>query len=466
MDPIFEDQREEKEGMVRTDSGLAEGREGGGFKAGVGRVRGGGQGLEEKAEEEDDRKPAASGSGGGDGNKRGLLSLKDVTVVGKKEEGGANSPGGGRNILESINTLMKSKKIAPPELAKGLKKLKLPKGLKPSKKSIKGVADNSSREISRLLVNARRGELLSLSSIVVSMVAELYPISPHYNIGLAFFSMYLHNLTPVGGGGKVGGEGKRNKFYAEYEQPAKGYFSAFALVVCLSVFVDIDFLSSYQRPHNVGSDLNFNTFQGPSDLQNVCYVAVGINMFLKAGITYNLTSQFKSGVRLQRRLWKPLKYFVPTVNMPRKAKIRDVIMKRLMAIAWIELISFVAMLVLSIVAAFALTPYPHFINDSAGLPLTLLMALKAVTSLLTTMSLLKNTDLGDFVKEFGCVRVFGCKRWYKHRKKRLKEKRGFSAPKVIVDEDYLAGLRGTKFLDMGMGLWVWIGLGWALRLSR
>ena len=197
----------------------------------------------------------------------------------------------------------------------------------------------------------------------------------------------------------------------------------------------------------------------------MCYLAVGLNIFIKAGIIYSLTSQFKSGKKLQKRLWKPLKYFVPSVNMPRKAKMKEAIAKRLMAIAWIQLLAFVSMLVLAVVAGVGLKPYPHFINDAAGVPLTALMAFKAVTSLFTTMSLLRNTDLGDFVKEFGCIDAFGCKRWYKHRRKRLKEKRGFSAPKVLVDDEYLSGLRGTKLFDMAIGLWVWIGLGWAIRLS-
>ena len=77
--------------------------------------------------------------------------------------------------------------------------------------------------------------------------------------------------------------------------------------------------------------------------------------------------------------------------------------------------------------------------------------------------MLRNTDIGDFLKEFGCLNVLGCKGWYKQRRKRLKEKRGFSAPKVIVDEDYISSVRGTKFFDFCMGLWVWIGLGHAIK---
>jgi len=110
----------------------------------------------------------------------------------------------------------------------------------------------------------------------------------------------------------------------------------------------------------------------------------------------------------------------------------------------------------------AMGSHPHFINDSAGIPLTYIMLLKAVSSLFVFGSVLRNTDMGDFFKEFGCLGL-GCKGWYKQRKKRLREKRGFSAPKILVDEDYISSVRGTKLFDMAMGFWVWIGLGHSIR---
>jgi len=153
------------------------------------------------------------------------------------------------SIMDSINALMKNKKIQP----------KLPKGLKPSKNSMKGAA-NASKEATNLIVNARRGEILSLVSIGVSMLAELYPISPHYNIAIGFFSLYLHHLIPDRASK---GGGKQNKFYSDYEQPVRGFFTSFTLVISLSIFVDIDFLSSEQRPHTLDVyDIKINTIEG------------------------------------------------------------------------------------------------------------------------------------------------------------------------------------------------------------
>ena len=203
----------------------------------------------------------------------------------------------------------------------------------------------------------------------------------------------------------------------------------------------------------------------PSNIQKICYIAISVNIILKILVVYSLTSQFKSGVALQRKLYKPLKYFMPTISMPKKGKFKKVMWKRLVAITWIEVLSTISMGALTIIAVAGLKPYPHFINDAAGIPLTSLMALKSLSSLFVSFSLLRNIDLGDFFKEFGCVEFFGCSACYKKRRKRLKEKRGFSAPKVLIDEEYITSMRATKLFDLMMGLWVWIGLGWALRLS-
>ena len=106
-------------------------------------------------------------------------------------------------------------------------------------------AAKSTSEISRLIVSARRGEIICLTSIAVSLIAELYPTSPHYNIALGFFSLYLHNLaTPTSQG-----RGQRwSRISSEFEQPTESFFILFIVITMISLFVDIDHLSSGQRP--------------------------------------------------------------------------------------------------------------------------------------------------------------------------------------------------------------------------
>ena len=93
---------------------------------------------------------------------------------------------------------------------------------------------------------------------------------------------------------------------------------------------------------------------------------------------------------------KPLKYFLPTLTMP--SSFRHAISKRLFAFAWLNIAGGLLLASLSAIALLGFRFYPHFINDAAGIPLTYLMLIKAASSLYTASCVLRNSDLGDFLK--------------------------------------------------------------------
>ena len=287
---------------------------------------------------------------------------------------------------------------------------------------------------------------------------------PRYNVSIAFLSLYLHTSKVFGVRG--GGEGQ------------KVFYFGFIMTTLVSILVDLDWLVSQDRPIPLEGVEEFSGYRNPGGnqgniyeesnkmqgLATVCRVALVGNIFLKLLICYSVVSKTKVGLKLLKvAFFKPMKYFLPTINMPRAGKMKNSIAKRLIANAWIQFACTACMFSVSLVAMTAMSSHPHFLNDSAGVPLTILMLFKGFSNLMVFLSILRNTDIGDFLNEFGCL--ITCKSWYKGRKKRLSNKRGFKAPKIFVDEEYISSVRGVKLFDFCVGLWVWIGLIHALQFG-
>jgi len=378
------------------------------------------------------------------------------------DEKGPKGVAGKGQILAQIQALikMKSSKLSKLKVQDVTKAAAAVNKFRPkvSKKTQRRTA-KTGKDLTKMIVNAKRGVVVSFTSLFLAAVTELYPSMPRYNVSLAFFSLFLHHSH---GSIAVRGENRGPQTAAPVVPPrsAKSFYASYGLVTLLSIFTDLDWLVSNTRPVPLDKANNFNPYKPQGALSKLAGLALGFNILFKLGMVWSITSGSREGFgMLKKFVVKPLKFFLPTLGMPRTLK-KD-IAKRLIAIGWIELVCALGMLILSFVAMTAMGSHPHFINDSAGIPLTYIMLLKAVSSLFVFGSVLRNTDMGDFFKEFGCLSL-GCKSWYKQRKKRLREKRGFSAPKVLVDEDYISSVRGTKLFDMAMGLWVWIGLGHAI----
>lgn len=257
-------------------------------------------------------------------------------------------------------------------------------------------AKKTGRDVTKMIVNAHRNQILSFTSLFLSSFTELYPSLPRYNVSLSFLSLYLFTSKNV------------------QIKSTKIFYTGFCTSIILSILIDLDWIVSQDRPipidgieevyipgiGNQGGNNLYAETQGIKNLANVCRVALVFNMILKLLICYALLSRTKDGLNLLKvSLFKPLKYFIPSINMPSTSKIKNNICKRLIANAWIQFICSAGMFTITIIAMLAMTSHPHFLNDSAGVPLTILMLFKGFSNFVVFLGILRNVDIGDFLNE-------------------------------------------------------------------
>ena len=183
-----------------------------------------------------------------------------------------------------------------------------------------------------------------------------------------------------------------------------------------------------------------------------------------------LLGHVSSGRRIKKKIWKHLKFFLPTLKIPRDiTKLRKVIEKRCIALGWLHLVCGVILGVTTIITMQTL--YYSNIFTAAGstlLPLNVLMAMKGVSSILVFMAWFRNMDGGGFLHSFGCFnKIKRFKTWYKRRRKRLYNNRTFHAPHVTIEDgDYMSMNMILKVVDFIVGILVWVSIGRANRRSQ
>jgi len=192
--------------------------------------------------------------------------------------------------------------------------------------------------------------------------------------------------------------------------------------------------------------------------------AIVLNIFFKCLLVYTISSmQTTSGVKLKTTIWQKAHFFcLPTTKkLPKKLHI--ITQRRVFSVVWIE---FFAILLQSIVFAKIQTSMSwasQFNVDGWFMSLKKTMLLKMLSSIIFIFSLLHNADIPDFLNEFGCMPL---KIWYKNRKRLLKRKRGFRAPKILLDDKYMRINMCTKLLDIIMGIFMWDALARAFNLLQ
>ena len=266
------------------------------------------------------------------------------------------------------------------------------------------------------------------------MITELYPAMPHYNVSLSTASIYLHIVPPPPR--PVSRTGRSRRSHAIHmDLTSREFLTVFFAAITLSILIDIDYLVSQTKPINLSHFEAAEPTYVPADsLATVTAIALLLTILCKVLTILSLSSRTATGTRLLTSLLTPLKHFLPTTTMP--TSLSRTLPKRLYAFAWLNLLGGLAMLTLATIALTAFQYYPHFINDHAGLPLTYLMLIKAATSSYTGLTALRNSDFGDFMHSYGCLGC-GCTEWYRIRRERLREKRGYQQPRVVTDEQFM-----------------------------
>ena len=314
-----------------------------------------GKGEEEGSENVKDSFRVRPSPGPAWGGAEGDHTPPKLTKADKNVKSDKNGGGGGKTqILAQIQALIKKKST-------NLSSLKVQDGMtkaaaavnkfrpRVSKKTERRAA-RTGKDLTRMIVNAKRGMILSFTSLFLAAFTELYPSMPHYNVSLAFFSLYLHHLygSIEMRSDEIRKERKAKTTTAatlQVQQSASSFYGAYSVVTLLSIFVDLDWLVSNDRPVPLDDTSTKNPYKPQSMLSKVTGLALGANIFLKLAMVWSLTKGSKEGFGMLKKIVvRPLRYFVPTFGMPQAIK-KDIV-KRLIAIGWIELVCALGMLII------------------------------------------------------------------------------------------------------------------------
>ncbi|KAG5178965.1 hypothetical protein JKP88DRAFT_247768 [Tribonema minus] len=161
--------------------------------------------------------------------------------------------------------------------------------------------------------------------------------------------------------------------------------------------------------------------------------------------------------------WRRFKLFLPIWGEPRN--LTQEVYNRLIALTWIHLTAAVVLVVLAAASGFGLEWAPQFSSmEGVGVPLSVLIFLKAFTLSFVTGALFSHMDLALSLEVFGCMVC--ARKWHEMREARRTQKHGTHVPKVVLDWEYVMLCVKLKLLDLLFGVWVWAGIGWSFSPER
>lgn len=253
-----------------------------------------------------------------------------------------------KSVLDTINSLLRQQKTKVQS--------SLPTTGQTAAAARKVLSKKNREKISRAgadftssLLTSSRGVGLSALAVVLSMVTEIYPASPHYNLHLSAAAVYLHAVPPPPAPESSRGRPSKQVCMDVGSKPfLKLYFAA----MFFSLAADLDYLVSGDQPLRVYQGELLRELSGST--AGVCRAALGLLAAVKVLIVLSVSSRTEAGERLRRRAYKPLRYFLPTLAMP--SSFRRAIAKRLFAFAWLNVLGAVCLATLALIALFAF-PY-------------------------------------------------------------------------------------------------------------
>ena len=303
--------------------------------------------------------------------------------------------------------------------------------MKPSVNVAKKHLKSNTRVLTKSLVQSKRGVIFSIVSILLSTTSELYPHSPHFNVIVGCYYYYLHGVVLLPKRKKLGKNNEESMDFAERRRSLKKvlpntpktYFVLFGLFSLLSCILDLSWIASSVRPIDLESGLMQNPYQSKSITGQISDIAIVINIGVKIFLFYEVTRKEKFGKKLHAEVWRHLRFFIPTYDLP--SNIKQAVAKRLIANCWLSLVCSLTINILSAISSFGIKNSPQLrMKDGGRVPLLTLMIIKGISSSLSTMTIFRNIDIGVFLNMFGCTSILNLKKWYKTRKVRLANKRG------------------------------------------
>ena len=236
-------------------------------------------------------------------------------------------------------------------------------------------------------------------------------------------------------------------------------------MVFFSIILDIDWFYSNYFPSKLESLSEIEEMMGFPNEKNwarqISSFMIIMNVFLKLILVYVFSKKTKSGRRLKNRSWQYLYLFCPPTSKRLPKKLDEAIEQRIFSITWIEIFCAIGFFLIFGAVQTQLSWSSLFTVKCPLIPLNMIILMKGISSFIQVLGLLSHADLPDFLAEFGCIIS---KTWYKNRRQILREKRGFEAPKVMINKGYMSLNTFIKVLDLGIGVLMWIALVWAYNL--
>jgi len=148
-------------------------------------------------------------------------------------------------------------------------------------------ANNNVTHVTAAFINGKSAAQVSIVSFILSMVTELYPTMPNYNTYLALFFLYLTVSQ------------KDTKLTSQ-----RLFLVRCALIVALSILIDLDWLISAETPSSLLIDPStIATHQevkiSETAVSTLAHLALFVNIGAKVFIFQKLTSSSKIGKKLQ-----------------------------------------------------------------------------------------------------------------------------------------------------------------------
>ena len=320
------------------------------------------------------------------------------------------------------------------------------------------------RQIAKHFLSLKRSILASYISLILCMMADLYPSTPRCNTALAVFCLIL-------------------QVSKQQRCQTRNYYKLLGLLLAFSILLDLDWIFSNYYPASLrlhyrygGDNNNFSDYDAddldlsfPNNLWVPWYIsfcAIIANLCFKVLIIFIFGKKTKSGRKLKRHAWKQVHNFCPPMSKRWPKHLKQAIEQRIFSVVWIELICAIILFVLFGIVHTTLSWAPHFstIVPPFVMSLNMMMLLKGCTSLIFVLTLLSHADIPEFLAEYGCIFP---KTWYYNRKQILREKRGGleAPPKVKVTHKYIVVNGVVKLMDLAMGVLVWMALYWANQLG-
>lgn len=168
--------------------------------------------------------------------------------------------------------------------------------------------------------------------------------------------------------------------------------------MCMTTLIDLFWL---MRP----KEASYGAYFGSGFVSYFKLTLTGcvvLKLWLIFSVYFYLHPESDTPKKYKSRLWTSWKFFFPRQTLPRRENLSYEVVMRVVAILWIHAIGGIALLILAFITMTQYTQRYRIQNVLFGIPLHLIMLIKATSTFITLAIASGN------VQWRGCLRVYGC----------------------------------------------------------